>query len=107
MADAQRMKCCKRCLEIKPITHFYKAGKSYQSRCKPCHNIFRKENRQKYKLNHPLQTKQRGNGFKELPEETRAEILKYLGTMPLTKLAIKFDLNCNTLRSWKQRGHLK
>ena len=94
-------KYCKQCDIIKPIDEFYKAGKSYQSRCKPCHIIHRRELRQ------ALPKKVRLNGFLALPEETRTDILKHLNTMPLTKLAENFNLNKNTLTSWKVRGHLK
>jgi len=40
-----KQKCCKRCKETKLIEHFYTAGDSHQSRCIPCHNIFRNESR--------------------------------------------------------------
>ena len=98
--DASRQKWCKNCETIKPIDDFYKAGKSHQSRCKPCHIIHRRELRQ------AKPKKIRGNGFQTLTEETRVDILAHLDTMPLTKLAKKFNINPNTLRSWKTRGHL-
>lgn len=94
-----RYKCCKRCEEIKPITEYYAAGKSFQSRCKPCHIIHRRENRQKLKT--PKKTP-----FQKLPIETQKGILKYLDTMTMPRLAEKFDLNPHTLHSWKRRGHL-
>lgn len=96
----KQMKHCKNCLIIKPIDDFYKAGKSHQSRCKPCHIIHRRELRQ------AKPKKVRGNGFQALTEDTRVDILTHLDTLPLTKLATKFGLNPNTLRSWKTRGHL-
>ena len=42
-------KQCKDCKRFKPLdTDFYRAGGSWQSRCKPCHNI----NRKNYANNH-------------------------------------------------------
>lgn len=43
-----KTKKCKDCQEVKPLdTDFYKAGPSWQSRCKRCHN----KNRVNYKNN--------------------------------------------------------
>lgn len=33
-------KRCKECDEVKPVAEFYRAGKYYQPRCKPCHNRY-------------------------------------------------------------------
>ena len=33
----KRCKRCKSCKEEKPLSEFYKSGKYYQSKCKPCH----------------------------------------------------------------------
>ena len=99
-----RQKYCIACEEIKPIDSFYRAGKvSHQSRCIPCHNLYRKELRAK-EVKPPK--KVRLNPFQKLPQDTQDEVLKYLNTMPLTKIAIKMDINKNTLACWKRRGYL-
>lgn len=95
-----RQKYCKQCELVKPIDDFYAAGKSFQSRCKGCHVIHRRELRQ------AKPKKIRLNGFLLLPEETRTDILKYLNTIPVSKLAEKFNLNKHTLTTWKTRGQL-
>ncbi len=42
-------KKCKQCGEVKEKEKdFYKAGTSYQSRCKPCHNKFRRNFKTNY-----------------------------------------------------------
>ena len=47
--DATRTKQCKDCGIIKPVsTDFYKAGTSFQTRCKPCHNKSRSNYRYTY-----------------------------------------------------------
>ena len=98
-----RQKYCKDCDEIKPIDSFYRAGKiSYQTRCKPCHNLHRQELRD---AKRKVKTK-RLNPFRKLPQDKQDELLKYLDTMPLTKLAIKMAIDKNTLSSWKRLGYL-
>ena len=106
-------KYCKDCDEVKVrVEHFYRAGTSWQRRCKPCHNAHREKNRKakplvnRYIPVDPAHYKIRKNGFEMLPLETKQGVLKYLDTMPLTTLAKKFDIKYNTLRSWKHRGHL-
>ena len=37
------MKTCNRCLKKKPLLEFNKAGNYYQSKCKPCQYIYKKE----------------------------------------------------------------
>jgi hypothetical protein len=86
----------------------YKAGKSYQSYCKPCHNARRNlypQSERKTKQIRPKKEK-KPTGFKALPMDTQNEILKYVGTMPMSKLAKMFDINPHTLRTWKKRGTL-
>ena len=97
-----KMKYCKGCDKIKPITEYYKAGKSFQSRCKPCHIIHRRELRQAK----PKPKKEAINPFQKLPDEQKQEILKYLGTMPLTKLSKRVGINRNTMATWKSKGYL-
>ena len=95
-----RRKYCKQCDTIKPIDGFYRAGKSYQTRCKPCHNTYR----QALRLAKPKPP--RLNGFQKLPQETRDEIMKYYNTMPLTTLAKRVNVNRNTMATWKRKGYL-
>ena len=100
-----RQKFCKQCEEVKPIKAFYKAGKSYQTRCIPCHNTHRKMERDKKAALEPKKVIR--NAFQKLPQEKQDELLKYLNTMPMTKLAKRMDMNYNTLSTWKRRGYFK
>ena len=42
-------KYCKSCKTTKPANEFYITREYLQARCKPCHNIFRRESREKAK----------------------------------------------------------
>jgi hypothetical protein len=108
MDDAEKKKYCKDCEIIYPITEFYKAGgSSYQSRCKKCHV---KYNNAKSKIRTVNNPNGRGNykncGYHKLPEDTKNELKKYIGTMPLTKLASRLDITYTTLHCWKRKGVL-
>lgn len=51
-------KYCKACDTIKDLDNFYRGGSnSYQTRCKPCHIIYRQELRIKKKQNKPERKK--------------------------------------------------
>ena len=98
----QKMKYCKDCDLIKPLTDFYKAGPSYQSRCKPCHIAHRKVNRRLQIAKRPPKK----NAFESLPQEKQDGILKYWGTMPKSTLARKFDIKPAVFYGWIRRGYL-
>jgi len=98
----RRRKYCKDCDLIKEIHCFYKAGPSYQSRCKPCHIVHRKVNRRIQIAKKPPKK----NPFESLPQETQDGILKYWDTMPKSTLARKFDIKPMTFYGWIRRGHL-
>ena len=110
--DQGKMKFCKGCEMIKPISDYYKAGNSFQSRCKPCHVIYREHNRKLSLLNQDkkggaLKPPRTGKtGFQKLDQAKQDEIHKYLDTMPLSKLAERVGVNKSTFRTWKKRGHL-
>ena len=93
-------KYCKDCETIKPMTDYYRAGKSWQVRCKPCHNKYREGIRQKK----PIIA--RVNPFHKLPKETQDEVLLYYGTMPLTTLAKRVNINVQRMYGWRKRGLL-
>ena len=108
----QREKHCKDCDTVKLVdTSFYKAGNSYQSRCKKCHN----KHRQVCRLNNPnppppkekKPRKKKLNYFQKLSEEEQDKLLKYYKTMTLTKLSLKCDVKLTTLRSLHTKGQIK
>jgi hypothetical protein len=109
--DCPKLKYCKSCDKLLKVSTFYKAGKYYQSKCIPCHNARRTEN---YKLQRLINKevkidkprKKILNIFQKMPDEKQDELLKYLGTMPLTHLARRMEINPYTLRTLKNRGHL-
>lgn len=112
-------KLCRECDEIKEIKHFYKGGRdsrSYQSRCIPCHKAYTERRRQMHlrfeddarkKLGKPSrkeEVKSRRNGFKKLSKEDQDYVLKYFGTVPLTRIARHLNLNVHTMHGWKRKG---
>ena len=99
MPKGKTQKECKGCHQTKLITHFYAAGNSYQSRCKPCHNIHRKT----YYKKKQRVTK---NGFTKLLESTQDEIKEDIKTMSMVKISKKYNLNVHALRSWKRRNQI-
>ena len=94
-------KYCKGCDEIKSIDKFYRAGPSYQTRCKPCHNIYRELKRRESFIPKPKLTP-----FQKLPEEKQQEILKYYKTMPHTALARKVGITRDRIYSWHRKGEI-
>jgi len=100
-------KYCKDCKEVLPIDDFYKAGKYRQSRCKPCYNKHTHGNLKRaraiYKLKNP--PKKKLNGFQKLSDDQKAELLKYLGTMPMVNVANMVGLNKYTLLRWKKKKY--
>lgn len=99
-------KYCKQCQQIKPITDYYKAGTSWQSRCKPCHAIYGAANRRK-RPKPPKERKQRINNFQKLSPEIQQSIIKHLYTMPHSKNARMHGINVYTFHSWRKRGIIK
>jgi hypothetical protein len=99
-----RKKFCKNCEEVKSIKKICKAGTSYRPRCIICHNIHRKMLRDKKAALMPK--KVITNKFQKLPQEKQDEMMKYINTMPMTKLAKMMNMNHNTLSTWKRRGYL-
>jgi len=67
----KQVKLCCVCGKVKPLEGgYYKAGKSYQKRCKICHNEKRLEYPITRKAYIPKKT-----GFKKLPEELQRKII--------------------------------
>jgi len=95
-----QLKYCKGCEYILQVTNFYKAGKTYQARCKPCYNQQRKL------LRDQKPKKVKSSPFKKLDKETQDGVLKHLNMMPLTKIADKFNIKRHALATWKKRGML-
>jgi hypothetical protein len=100
----QRMsgvKMCSNCQVAKNLEEdFYKAGKSWQRYCKPCHNARR--------LDYPRQKAKRVlklKGFAKLSEEIQNNI-KYdiYVRIAFTDIARKYDIKYSTLLSWKRKG---
>ena len=89
-------------------TPFEVKQNSFQSRCKPCHIKHIQHNRLLANVNKPKEVKEPKprkkveNGFQTLSEEKQDELLKYLDTMHLTKLAERVGVNRNTLARWRR-----
>lgn len=94
-------KFCKDCKTIKPISEYYKAGNSTQSRCKQCHNKYGC-----YISHLKVLNKVKKNPFQKKSQDFQDEFIKYYGTMPLKKLCEKMNINYNTCIKWKIRGFL-
>ncbi len=93
-------KYCKMCDTIKIREEcFYRAGPSWQSNCKPCHNTHNARLKQA-KPRVPIL-----NPFQKLPIETQEGLVKYRGTMPNTTLARKFKIKTSTMTTWIYNGY--
>ena len=93
-------KYCKECKQVKNrATDFYAAGPSIQSRCKPCYNTYHAA----LKRAKPKSTLQL-NSFQKLPLEVREGLVRYIGTMPRTKLADRYQLRAINISRWNKRG---
>ena len=103
------VKLCQSCNNIKPLDGgFYKAGNSYQKRCKLCHN--------KKRLDYPITPnknyERKPTGFIKLPEDLRNKIIydiyvrvnfkditkKYIDVYP--------KLNHQSLLRWNRAGQI-
>ena len=93
-----KLKTCKNCNEEKPLLeNFYRAGRGYQSFCKPCHN--------KSRMN---TYKPRVKGFDKLTEETKKGIIEDIKNgLKSTVIAQKYDIKYYNLTSWKRKGLIK
>jgi len=96
------MKLCRKCEKVKPLeSGFYRAGKSYQRYCIPCHNARRYEYAQNYKY------EKKPKGFSKLPEDIRKKILYDISIrLNYKEIAEKYELKYTTLLSWKRKGLL-
>lgn len=94
--DRPEYKKCKDCEILKPLDHFYRAGNRYQTRCKPCHNIFcRKYKKKKIKI----------NPIKKLDEAHQQLIKDYDYSYPFSFLAQRIGVSPNTIYHWRERGY--
>lgn len=98
----EEMKYCKECDKELPKTDFYKTvGNCVQTLCK----VHTNEKRKQYYKDNPKPKKVKG--FIKLDEEIRKLILEDLkNNMKIKPLAVKYDLNYNTLLNWKKTGQL-
>jgi hypothetical protein len=92
------MKICKDCQQtLNREENFYKAGASYQSRCKQCHILKRRE----YKYNRVYEKK--GRGWESYPEEKRNDIKKLFDDKVKPKeIKVKYDVCMPTVYKWKK-----
>ena len=89
-------KKCKQCLKILPTTEYYKAGKSFQSRCKPCHNSHRLTYNGNKRIRPYKQTI-----INNLTKEQKDIINEYFkNKTSLKELAQKLNVNYSTVRVW-------
>ena len=101
--ENQIMKHCITCGQSKPLTEsFYRAGRFFQTNCKPCHNQLRK----KWKLTSTyVKRPKKPHGFLALPIETQALIKHELEELiPLTHIAKHHNINYTTFIHWKKTG---
>ena len=102
MSTDGKTKICRDCHVAKPLTDYYKHRGAPRSRCKPCSNIYRKT----FKINNGYVPRARTNGFVKLPVETQYAIKQDMVTMTAKEVSLKYNLNLNTLNSWKRAGRL-
>lgn len=95
--DKTKTKICKDCNKEKPLLdNFYKAGRGYQTLCKPCHN----KKRMKSYVKTPA-------GFYALSEETRNGILDDMRNgRKFTEISKKYNIKYHNLPNWKRKGFL-
>ena len=97
------VKLCVGCDEVKDLnTGFYRAGKSFQKRCKECHN----KNRSNY--SHNKKTKEKKvTGFLKLPEDIQEKI-KYDLYVKISckKICEKYGLNYITFVRWRKSNKI-
>lgn len=100
--STKKEKLCVGCDTIKPMTDYYKAGKYWQKRCKPCHNGMR--------LNYSIKAyTYKKKGFKKLSDELQKNILEDLKTMDCKCIHEKYgegNFSYNTFLIWKRKGQV-
>jgi len=96
--EETKTKTCIKCNEDKPLNeNFYKAGRGYQTLCKPCHNKSRMKN---YKI--------RPTGFSKLPEDVKNGIIEDLKNgLKFTEISTKYNIKYFNLTNWKRKGLIK
>ena len=97
-------KRCKRCDNELPLSEYYKAGRTYQSSCKPCHNAKRIE----YHNNH-YESRKKPIGFNALPDITKQKIMDMINNgYNCGEIERAFsDTNIKTLRAYNLRNWIK
>lgn len=100
--ETKQKKLCRKCNEVKDLEGgFYRAGKSYQKYCIPCHNVKR------YDYAHNYKYEKRPKGFSKLPEDIRKKILYDISVrINYKEIAEKYNIKYTTLLSWKRKGLL-
>lgn len=96
-------KLCVACGTLKPMCDYYRAGKYYQKRCKPCHNTMRNA------YPHSNKYIPKKKGFNKLPLETRLKIVEELDTVPLETIWAKYkngNFTYRTFKSWYDKGKI-
>lgn len=108
IAREDMIKHCKGCDRELPLSEYYKAGSTYQSLCKQCHNTKRIE----YHKTH-YQPHKKPIGFKALPEKTQEEVKNMLNRgfncVEIERAFKDFDiktLRAHNLRNWIKLGQL-
>ena len=94
------MKMCKMCNIEKPLEEgFYRAGRGWQTFCRPCHN----KERLKWGIKSTYVKK--GTGFSRLPDDIRANILKDIeDKLSYCKISKKYEIKYSTLLDWKGKN---
>jgi len=96
--EETKTKFCINCKEDKPLLeNFYKAGRGYQTLCKPCHNKSRMKNYSK-----------RPTGFEALSEEVKKGIIQDIENgLKSNVIASKYNIKYYNLTHWKRKGLIK
>lgn len=118
-------KTCIGCrMELDTETSFYRAGNTWQSRCKACHNSKRNEyyvrkpstehqravRRERYRRNHPKveNAPRKPIGLDNVSEDVKLQLKQLVadGKVSLTKISREVGLPYHSMVYWRKTGRL-
>lgn len=97
-------KSCNACLIEFPLENFYKAGTSWQAKCKSCYNkhIY---SLQKVRRKALAIASNKMTAFQMIPMEKQIIILDAIALRKhMSKIALLVDIKADVLRRWKRSG---
>lgn len=97
------VKFCKGCETVKDLEQcFYRAGKSWQSHCKKCHNARRLH----FRIT-PSKYVKRPKGFAKLDKELQEKIIYDIHIkISYRDIAKKYGIYYNTILNWKKNNSI-